>query len=673
MSEKVAQKGHPAGLMVLFFSEMWERFCYYGMRALLLLYLVDILLKGDNEAFLIYGSYTALVYMAPVAGGMIADKLLGYKNAVIFGGILMAIGEFLILGGTEAFLFLGMGAIIVGNGYFKANISSIVGKLYEEGDPRRDAGFTIFYIGINIGALLATLVCAQVGETYGYHYGFALAGIGMILGTAIFIFGSKRYREAAMPPDPEKLNKGWLGPLSRFHVTILASLAIIPAIYFLIKANFLMPYLLGGVGAYVVYNLINAGMKEGKIYRDRMIVMIILFVFNIAFWACFEQAGSSLTLFAKRNVDRAIFGGEMAAAGTQFFNPAYIILFGSIFSLMWVRLSKIGKNPNIPTKFGLGIVQLGLGYLIVTVGGLFISDAYLVPLWTLAILYLLHTTGELFLSPIGLSMVTKLAPKHMTGSAMGGWFLSFAASNYVAAILAMATGVGHGGGGDSDAPKPSYDQLISGIEKSYEDVQIASKALTMTSKDLVTKKDQIKTEDEMAKAYPGEIQTMSEAIMPTLQVLHGDLFKFVRDTTTYKGDRPIKYYQMAEYYSGAIADLAGSLNKLNDAAKALASGKEFESESEHIDQAVVGIGESYKTLNGKVASVVYKEGTEVKLPDNVDKAFTDFETESATLSSHVYWSIYSGVYLLMGLITIGIGLLLVLINKPLNKMMHGVE
>ncbi len=460
-SPEIEETGHPKGLYPLCFSEMWERFCYYGMRALLLLYLTKSLLKGDNEAFLIYGAYTALVYVAPVLGGKLADQLLGYRNAVLLGGVLMALGEFLILGGTETWLYIGMGAIIVGNGYFKANISSIVGKLYKDGDPRRDSGFTIFYIGINVGALLATTVCAEVGNQFGPAYGFGLAGIGMIAGTIIFQLGSKTFQDKAAPPDAEKLNAKWIGPLSRFHVTILGSLAVIPAIYGLMLFPTIVGYLLAITAILVIINLLMGAIKEGAIWRDRMIAMIIMFVFNIVFWACFEQAGSSLTLFAERNVDRMIFGWEMGAATTQFFNPAYILIFGSIFSIMWIKLSKIGKNPNIPAKFGLGILQLGLGYLVVYLAsGMLPEGEYQVGLWTLALLYLLHTTGELFLSPIGLSMVTKLAPKHMTGTAMGGWFLSFAASNYVAGILATATGASHGGGDGEEGAVATAAQTL---------------------------------------------------------------------------------------------------------------------------------------------------------------------------------------------------------------------
>jgi len=410
------------------------------MRVLLILYLTKSLMKGDIESFAIYGAYTALVYAAPVLGGKIADSIIGYRNAVIIGGILMAIGEFFILGGTDSWLYLGMGTIIVGNGYFKANISSIVGKLYEGDEPsKRDAGFTIFYIGINIGALLSTLICAEVGEKFGFQYGFALAGFGMIIGVITFVLGRKKLEGHAEPPDPEKLHAGWIGPLSRFHITIAGSLAVIPILYVLLINNEIVGYLLYAALAYVLYNLIRAGMKGGNVLRDRMIVMLILITFNVVFWACFEQAGSSLTLFADRNVNRVVFGYEIGAGTTQFFNPAFIMIFGSIFSLMWIKLSNIGKNPSIPLKFGLGIMQLGFGYLIVFLGSMFATD-YLVPLWTLVFLYLLHTTGELFLSPIGLSMITKLAPKEMTGTMMGAWFLSFAFANWFAAILAKATG-----------------------------------------------------------------------------------------------------------------------------------------------------------------------------------------------------------------------------------------
>ena len=445
-----AKRGHPPGLYVLFSAEMWERFCYYTMRGLLTLYLVKALAMGDKRAFAIYGAYTALVYAAPVLGGLIADKILGYRRAVILGGVMMAIGEFLICTGQEWSLYMGMGIIIVGNGYFKANISTIVGKLYDEGDPRRDSGFTIFYMGINLGAVGATLIGAPVGEGLsqgpmgdaGYLVGFALAGIGMICGLAVFILGRSKLEGRGEAPDIDKLHAPVFLGLSLQTVTIIISFAVCPILYFLLQAKMIVDALLLVALAVVVVQLLKAAFADGgKVQRDRIFVLMILMVFNVVFWACFEQAGSSLTLFADRNVDRGIFGFEMPASQTQFFNPFFIILFGSVFSVMWVKLDQRGLNPNIPMKFGLGIIQLGLGYLVLWVGAQMAGDsAIMVPLYVLVVMYLLHTTGELFLSPIGLSMVTKLAPKHMTGSVMGAWFLSWAFANSLAAALAGLTG-----------------------------------------------------------------------------------------------------------------------------------------------------------------------------------------------------------------------------------------
>jgi POT family proton-dependent oligopeptide transporter len=432
--------GHPRGLFVLFISEMWERFCYYGMRVLLTLYLVKSLLKGDAEASLIYGSYTALVYAAPVLGGRLADQFLGYRLAILLGAVLMAIGEFMILGGNETWLLAGMGAIIVGNGYFKANISTIVGKLYKDGDARRDSGFTIFYIGINVGALLATTVVAFIGETYGFKYGFALAGVGMLLGLIFFWVGREWYSHAeGLNIRPEAYKK-IAGPFNYLHLILLGSIAVIPLCYFLIYKNEIMDYLLLAVFVLVAWNLIRAGAKEGSIWRDRMIALIIFMLINVTFWACFEQAGTSLTLYADRNVDREIMDWLMPASMTQFFNPFFIIVFGSLFSVMWVKLSEKGRNPSIPMKFAYGILQLGIGFLVTYVAFTYFTVEARVPLLTLVLLYLFHTTGELFLSPIGLSMVTKLAPKHISGTAMGGWFLSFAIANFVAGKIASLTG-----------------------------------------------------------------------------------------------------------------------------------------------------------------------------------------------------------------------------------------
>jgi POT family proton-dependent oligopeptide transporter len=445
------------------------------MRGLLTLYLIKALGKGDIRAFSIYGAYTALVYAAPVIGGLIADKLIGYRRAVIFGGVMMAIGEFMICLGTEDALYLGMGVIIVGNGYFKANISTLVGKLYTEGDPRRDSGFTIFYMGINLGAVGATLIGAPVGETLaegplghvGWLIGFALAGVGMVAGLAVFMLGRSKLQGKGEPPDLAKLTEPYLLGMSRQTLTYLGSMAVIPVLYLLLQYKGLVDALLLAALAFVVLQLLRAAFADGsphngKVQRDRILVLMLLMVFNVLFWALFEQAGSSLTIFADRNVDRMVLGFEMPASQTQFFNPGFIVLFGSVFSVLWLWLDKRDINPNIPMKFGLGIVQLGLGYLILQVGASMAGVDAKVPLFILVFMYMLHTTGELFLSPIGLSMVTKLAPQTMTGLAMGAWFLSIAFGNSVAAALAQLTGVeSEGSEGPISALIGSADKILS--------------------------------------------------------------------------------------------------------------------------------------------------------------------------------------------------------------------
>ena len=682
--------GHPRALFVLFFAEMWERFCYYGMRGLLTVFLIDVFLKGDSEAFAIYGTYTALVYMAPVLGGKIADKFLGYKNAVILGGILMAIGEFMLLGQTNFWLYLGMAGIIVGNGYFKANISSIVGKLYKDGDERRDSGFTIFYIGINVGALLATTVCVEIGRKLGYEYGFALAGVGMIIGTLIFVFGKNLYEHAAAPPDPEKLKSKVFGPLSQKGLIYILSLALIPAIYMLIQFNQVMPYLLTIVGVYVIVNLLMAAYKEDqsgdeavpgvKIWLHRMIAMIIIFVFNIAFWACFEQAGTSLTLFARRNVDRMIGGWEMSDATTQFFNPLYIILFGSIFSIMWIKLQQRKINPSISLKFGLGIIQLGLGYLVVLLGGAFLSDAYLVPLWTLAILYLLHTTGELFLSPIGLSMVTKLAPKKMTGTAMGGWFLSFAFANYAAAMIAMATGSEAHGGADGAENEMNRQDYIALIQSTATIIENKCDSLELSAKQF-TEADGFITNDSAVLELPKELNDIAKDVYPTFRAIHNDVFPMLEDTSKYNG-KEVLWSQLTENYSNAVIGLSNSIEKVISTTNKMSNGTKYDDLEADFSGGIVGVGDGLNAMHGKVISIIdrknrgnenFSSESEKYIFKGSEGAMKDFDKNYSTIASHMYWDIYSNVYMMMGLITICIGLLLCFISKPLTKLMHGVQ
>lgn len=662
---------HPKGLYVLFLAEMWERFCYYGMRVLLTLYLIKSLLLGDNTAFAIYGAYTALVYAAPVLGGRIADKILGYRIAVILGGVLMAIGEFMILGGNETWLYIGMGMIIIGNGYFKANISSIVGNLYADGDTRRDSGFTIFYIGINIGALLATTVVAEVGNIYGYEYGFALAGLGMLAGLLFFVGGQNTFRHVAEAPDPAKLNAPYLGPLSLKWTTILASLLAVPVLYLLMVNAEVVGYLLAAIAAYVVFSLMARGIKEGNVLRDRMIVFIILMVFNIVFWACFEQAGTSLTLFADRNVDRVIGGWEMGAATTQFFNPAFIIIMGSVFSMLWVYLNRVGKNPNIPMKFGIGIVLLGLGYLVVKIAP--VSPIYLVPLWVLALLYFLHTVGELFISPIGLSMVTKLVPKDMTGTAMGAWFLSFAGANFMAGVLAMATGVGHGADDPPkfDQPHPERVELLAAAST---EVDKGSKEAAMAVESMGAYFAERTDIPEEIQRIPQELNTLLDALPNTFGTLNDELLKVYRDTTANEVPKHIRYDNLTQMHLEQVHALNQGLQGLAKAAEGLVGKAAEEMDHKPLAEASLSISGALETITGKVVDELRgKRDKEDAFLLPAVKAFEDYGTKTSTMASHMYWMVYSHVYILMGLITVGIGLLLMLLSGPLNRMMHGVR
>jgi POT family proton-dependent oligopeptide transporter len=649
-------KGHPKGLMTLFFSEMWERFCYYGMRVLLTLYLVKSLLKGDAEASLIYGAYTGLVYAAPILGGKMADQFLGYRYAVILGAILMAIGEFLILGGTEQFLLIGMGALIIGNGYFKANISTIVGKLYEDGDPRRDSGFTIFYIGINIGALLATTVVAFVGETYGFHYGFGLAGLGMLAGLFIFWSGRDNYKAAPGLNITEAGRKKVLGPLNMAQVITIGSLVLIPLCYLLILENQVLNYIFLALFVYVAYSLISAGIKEDKeentsIWKDRMIALIIFILINIVFWACFEQAGTSLTLFADRNVDRSILGWEMPASMTQFFNPFFIITFGSLFSIMWVRLTKIGKNPSIPMKFALGIVQLGLGFLVAWLGYQFAGDDNLVPLLTLVFLYMLHTTGELFLSPIGLSMVTKLSPKKIAGTAMGAWFLSFAIANFVGGKIAALTGDGHGGGEKVDksvfSKKTTVEEALAMAGRSDEFANWA---------DFYSMPEGFKGAD--GKVVSGKVRNGVE-VAKNISV---SAFMGMEDWLTMRES-------LAKGSSIAEWETASKAITMPETAEAWLNKAKWDN-----------LKQRYKTViesDLKSESPRWSQGDWGYFSSGLEDISPSTSLASAleTAKSKVQkkqLDKYINIFTIIGLVLLGIALLIALLSKPINKLMHGV-
>ncbi|GAB5465497.1 MAG: hypothetical protein Kapaf2KO_09330 [Candidatus Kapaibacteriales bacterium] len=433
-----AKQGHPKGLYMLFFTEMWERFSFYGMRALLILYMTRQLLYSDEMGFGVYAAYGALVYATPFLGGLIADNILGYRKSVTLGAILMSVGHFLMAIEQDVFFFGALAFLIIGNGFFKPNISSMVGGLYEDGDNRRDAGFTIFYMGINLGAFLAPLVCGVIGEGFGWHYGFGLAGVGMLFGLIMFWRGQDKLGpDNGTPPHPEKLKKKTAGLSTEWWVYI-ASFAVVPLFGLLVKNYGAMDFVLTPFAVLIVIFLIFTALKSDKVARDRIFVILILLVFSTVFWAFFEQAGSSITLFTALNVDRFIGDFQIPASVFQSVNPAFIVLLAPLISQLWLKLQKSGKEPSTPVKFALGIIQLGLGFFMLVLG-VQSSDAGMVPLFFLLAAYLLHTTGELFLSPVGLSMVTKLSPKKIVAMVMGAWFLSSAMAHHFGGVIATMT------------------------------------------------------------------------------------------------------------------------------------------------------------------------------------------------------------------------------------------
>ncbi|WP_417610152.1 peptide MFS transporter [Parasphingorhabdus sp.] len=441
--------GHPKGLFVLFFAEMWERFSYYGMRALLIFYLVQHWMFSDSEAGVIYGAYTALVYITPVVGGYLADRYLGQRKAVAFGALLLTFGHFLMAfegeGAGQAdpainIFWLALAFIIVGSGFLKANISVIVGQLYTRTDIRRDPAYTIFYMGINLGAALGAIIAGWLGQTYGWSYGFGAAGLGMLLGLIVFIWGKPLLVGRGESSDPERLESKVVGIKFEWLLYLL-SIATVGLVWVLIQYQALVGSLLGLAGAIlVIYVLYTAVAKLAPQDRDRIFAAMFLIFGSILFWALFEQAGSSLNLFTDRSVDRHIFGVEVPASVFQSINAIYIVLLAPVFALLWTMLGRRGLEPSAPAKFGLGLIQLGAGFLVLVAGALAAGTGNLTPVVFIFLIYLLHTTGELCLSPVGLSAMNRLAPSQMASLIMGTWFFASATGNFAAGLIASAVG-----------------------------------------------------------------------------------------------------------------------------------------------------------------------------------------------------------------------------------------
>lgn len=466
------RKIHPKALFALFMVELWERFSYYGMRALLILYMTASVIDGgfafdDAKAYGIYGAYGALVYLTPLIGGFFADKLVGFRKAIVWGAILMAIGQFtLFLSGNanEVSFYIGLAVLVVGNGFFKPNISSMIGRFYEEGDKRRDGAFTLFYMGINMGAFLAPLTCGAIGENEGWQYGFLTAGIGMVIGYLVFVWGSKQgiYENVGNGPDVE-LDKPIIPGLSNKMLPAVSTIIMIILASTLIVYNDIVDIILVLLAVLVIgYLLYEAGKMELQA-KQRIWVVVVLLFFTTVFWTFFELAGSALSLFTARNVDRSLFGYEIKTTFFQSFNPLFIMLFAPIFSWVWIKLSNANKEPAAPYKFGMGLLLLGLGFLALNLGGAS-ATAGMIPAMFMVLLYLLHTIGELTLSPVGLSLVTKLSPRHMVGFLMGIWLLSSSLAHQGGKHIAKLTTVNEKTIVQSDAFKTStMDEDIKAI------------------------------------------------------------------------------------------------------------------------------------------------------------------------------------------------------------------
>ena len=474
--------GHPLGLYVCFTTELWERFSFYGMKFLLLLYLTKYHLFSDTNGLEVLGGYAALVYAMPVIGGLLADRYLGMRKAVIFGGVLLALGHLgMAMEGEQArvddgevvrddgalqVFYFSLALIVMGVGFLKPNISTIVGQLYSQEDPRRDAGFTIFYMGINIGAFTATLLCGYLGETYGWHYGFGAAGIGMVIGLITFIRGQKYLHDLAEPRDPVLLAKKTFLGLSHEWSIYLGALAGVFLVWQMLQfhgavglvLNLLSVAVLGGLSWFIFF-------KCNAVERDRMLVLVILTLSTVVFWALFEQASGSMTLYADRVVDRNILGYELTASQFGSLNAFFIFLFAPVFAWLWTFLGRRGLEPSTPVKFALGIVQAGLGFGALVLGAASPDTAGMVVGYWLVLAYLLHTTGELCLSPVGLSAVTKLAVPNVVGVMMGSWFLASAYSEFVAAQLAKLAAIDtvNGAVKDIGAALASYTELFSSL------------------------------------------------------------------------------------------------------------------------------------------------------------------------------------------------------------------
>ena len=434
--------GHPRGLSTLFFTEMWERFSYYGMRALLLLYMTAPLSAGGlgfdtAQGGAIYGLYTSMVYLATMPGGWIADRLIGPRRAVLYGGIFIAAGHFSMALATLAMFYLGLFLIVIGTGLLKGNVSVIVGRLYSADDNRRDAAFSIFYMGINLGAFIAPLICGYLGQEIAWHYGFAAAGVGMVLGIIQYVLGARSLGDAGLEPaaaTPEERAR-WKKQAMLWGGAFLAAAVIIGIGGYTGALPITANQVADAAGVMLIaitfgffgWLYLSGGWTPEE--RKRLYIIGVLFLAASVFWSLFEQAGSTLNLFARDRTYNNAFGFDFPSSWFQSMNSLFLIIFAPVMAWVWLRMSAAGKEPSTPMKFAWGLVFAGLGFAIL-VPPASAEGQLASPLW-LTTTYFLHTLGELFLSPVGLSAMTVLAPARIAGLMMGVWFLATSVGNFI--------------------------------------------------------------------------------------------------------------------------------------------------------------------------------------------------------------------------------------------------
>lgn len=450
-SQTANQKGHPRGLYLLFITEMWERFSYYGMRALFMLYMTQALLFDKEFSSEIYGSYTGLVYLTPLLGGYIADRYWGNRRSILWGALMMAVGQFLMFLSAcyfhEVFLakwlmFAGLGTLILGNGFFKPNISIMVGDLYEPGDKRKDSAFTIFYMGVNVGATIAPLWCGLVGNTghpEDFKWGFLSACIGMLIGAAVFQFYKDKYlvtpdgKPVGNPPKQKPVQASEQIRSKRLFWTMGIATVILASLFAIGGADWIGAFIYATIITVPLSILADSSLTRQE--RKQICIIFILAFFVIFFWAAYEQAGASLTFFADEQTDRWIGGWEMPASYFQSFGAVFIVLLAPVFAAIWSFLGRHRLEPVSPRKQAIGLFLLSLGYLLIAFGVKGVEPGVKVSMLWLTGLYFLHTMGELCLAPIGLSLVYRLSPARFSSLLMGVWYLSTSAANKLAGLL----------------------------------------------------------------------------------------------------------------------------------------------------------------------------------------------------------------------------------------------